>query len=250
MKPEFSEFSFGFALTRELVDTRSPGWAIAPVFPSLRAEGSAAGGYDVKLGAGYPIFLQFKRSHYLPTARASQWAKLGRPYYRFSIYSSLRSKQHALLVKLDSLPATALYAAPEFHTQTDLDSAFQLATVQRNTAFFRASAIGVIADTAEHHVCFAKGATSGHFFSDPRMIQRFPSGEDFVAEVVREIGKAESLTPNSFIRLFDERVGHLAPGSQPEAAAGTRIHGLSRVAAFSRVALGAELLWLQRGQPT
>jgi hypothetical protein len=47
MTPEISEFSYGFALTNEIV-----GWApvnAAPLFPSLIEEGRAGGGYDVAL---------------------------------------------------------------------------------------------------------------------------------------------------------------------------------------------------------
>ena len=60
MRPNISEFSYGFAITSELV--QAPGAVTAaPVFPSLRAEGQPGGGWDVRLDRpGVPRFLQFK----------------------------------------------------------------------------------------------------------------------------------------------------------------------------------------------
>ena len=81
MTPEISEFSYGFALTNELV-----GWAplaAAPIFPSLLEEGKAGGGYDVHLDApGTPLYLQFKRSDCMKRKSAKEISqhKLGRLY--------------------------------------------------------------------------------------------------------------------------------------------------------------------------
>ena len=49
MRPGFSEFSYGFALMHELVEAWRPLMRVAPMFPSLRQEGSPDGGYDVQL---------------------------------------------------------------------------------------------------------------------------------------------------------------------------------------------------------
>ena len=107
MKPEISEFSYGFALTNELV-----GWvalSAAPVFPSLIEEGKAGGGYDVKLDRpGVPLFLQFKRSHCMVRRTAKEHqavvalgGTLNVPYYRFPITEATTSDQHELLLALD-----------------------------------------------------------------------------------------------------------------------------------------------------
>ena len=57
MKPNISEFSYGYALTSELVRLFGIKGVGAPVFPSLKEEGSV--GYDVQV-PGLPLFLQFK----------------------------------------------------------------------------------------------------------------------------------------------------------------------------------------------
>ena len=48
MEPEFSEFSYGYALTDELIHWNGTKLKAAPVFPSLYDEG-AGKGYDLKL---------------------------------------------------------------------------------------------------------------------------------------------------------------------------------------------------------
>ncbi|WP_439868978.1 hypothetical protein [Pseudomonas syringae] len=65
MKPEMSEFSYGFAFTNELIHAPDSHVVAAPEFPSLQKEGKPSGGYDVKIPFGSPLFLQFKLSHFM-----------------------------------------------------------------------------------------------------------------------------------------------------------------------------------------
>jgi hypothetical protein len=93
--PEISEFSYGFALTNELV-----GWlelSVAPIFPSLIEEGKIGGGYDVKLDRpGAPLYLQFKRSEYMVRSWTKecrivrdQRGQLNVPFFRFPVRSKV-----------------------------------------------------------------------------------------------------------------------------------------------------------------
>jgi hypothetical protein len=59
VKAEFSEFSYGFAVTSEVDERLGDDLIAAPVFPSLRQERDL--GWDVKLRvAGDSMYLQFK----------------------------------------------------------------------------------------------------------------------------------------------------------------------------------------------
>jgi hypothetical protein len=59
MKPDISDFSYGYAVTEALVKRWRPTLDTAPVFPSLIDQGGL--GYDVSLvRQGIPYFLQFK----------------------------------------------------------------------------------------------------------------------------------------------------------------------------------------------
>ncbi len=59
MKPEMSEFSYGFAFTNELITAPGAHVVAAPEFPSLQKEGKPGGGYDVKIPFGSPRFVQY-----------------------------------------------------------------------------------------------------------------------------------------------------------------------------------------------
>ena len=98
---QFSEFSFGFAYTRELVARFWSALTGHPVLPSLFDEGQA-GGFDVAIGLyGWTYFAQFKRADYLSRRNALWWDEHFGPYYRFPITRRRTSRQHELLLELD-----------------------------------------------------------------------------------------------------------------------------------------------------
>ncbi len=82
MKPNISEFSYGYALTSELVRLFGIKGVGAPVFPSLREEGNL--GYDVQI-PGLPLFLQFKLSDEMVSSTAHQSDLLGVPHLRMHL---------------------------------------------------------------------------------------------------------------------------------------------------------------------
>lgn len=171
MTPDISEFSYGFALTNELV-----GWAslsAAPIFPSLIEEGKKGGGYDVKLDqAGAPLYLQFKRADCMMRASANEIKNhglpLSTPFYRFPITPRNKSFQHTSLVELDDGSNLVFYAAPRFHTINEINRAWQNADVSARSIFVAPSAIGLIHDNEKHAVSYDNSRT--FFCSEPREI--------------------------------------------------------------------------------
>lgn len=174
MKPQISEFSYGFALTNELV-----GWeelSAAPVFPSLLEEGKPGGGYDVKLDRpGVPLYLQFKRSEFMTRrngrearALALSGHRIEIPYYRFPITEGTVSQQHEMLIALDVAPNFVFYAAPRFHRLSEIDDAWQASAVASRSQFVAPHAIGSLA-TGSHTVAFDR---AGFWVcSEPRGIE-------------------------------------------------------------------------------
>ena len=171
MNPELSEFSYGFALTNELV-----GWTAlysAPIFPSLIEEGKEAGGYDVKLDyPAVPLYLQFKRSHCMTRRSAKEIkaykAALNLPFYRFSITERNRSFLHTSLVELDDGNNLVFYAAPRFHLLIQINEAWNTGQVANRSVFIAPREIGLIEDDESHHIAF--DSTHAYFCSDPRQI--------------------------------------------------------------------------------
>lgn len=178
MVPEISEFSYGFALTNELV--RWAELSAAPIFPSLVAEGGPGGGYDVKLDRpGAPLFLQFKRSECMTRRSAREWkmvkdlgGRLSIPFYRFPITQALKSDQHELLLALDTTPNLVFYAAPRFHALGEIDQAWQDAAVSARSVFVAPSEIGSL-DEDRH--CVAFDAARTWICSEPREIRALTS---------------------------------------------------------------------------
>ena len=97
MRPALSEFSYGYALTEDLVFSLGSAITAAPVFPSLSQEGKL--GYDVSLPyANFALFLQFKLSDEMgQRAIEAKTGILTPPYYRMHLWRKQRSQQHELL---------------------------------------------------------------------------------------------------------------------------------------------------------
>lgn len=156
MTPEISEFSYGFALTNELV-----GWAplsAAPVFPSLIEEGKAGGGYDVKLELpAVALYLQFKRSERMTRRSAKERKAIGPglyvPYHRFHVTEAKKSNQHDMLLQLDDGNSLVFYAAPRFHTLQEINWAWEHNAVSAQSIFVAPSVIGTLDDDS-HSVAF------------------------------------------------------------------------------------------------
>ena len=173
MKPDISEFSYAFALTSELIDKYSLMLTGAPIFPSLYSEGQAGGGYDVQIPRrGIPVFLQFKLSHCMVTRNASEADLLDVPYFRMLLRPLKRSKQHQLLLELEQKGNEVYYAAPEFSSPHELNSAYLRREVSARTAFFTPIAIGPLPDDGEHHVVFLPESTYGYLCSARKRIDR------------------------------------------------------------------------------
>lgn len=166
----FSEFSYGFLLTDELIHWPGTHLTGAPIFPSLQAEGQVGGGYDVKL-PGVPLFLQFKLSHRMERRDATETKDYHLylpPFYRMFLRPRSRSNQHQLLLDLEAFGNDVYYVAPAFFETTELNNAYIDHVVVQRSVFFRPSAIGPINNDARHWITFRDPAEGqGYFFSDP-----------------------------------------------------------------------------------
>lgn len=169
MTPDLSEFSYGFAVTHELIHSSAVPLRTAPVFPSLIEEGRAGGGYDVHLDIpGFPLFLQFKRSECMVRRSAVEIRRglpLRTPFYRMCLTESKRSAQHKLLLALDDRSNQVFYAAPLFHQIREFNDAYLVNQVVDRSVFIRPRDIGRL-DNQRHHVAF--DVLHSYVLSDPR----------------------------------------------------------------------------------
>lgn len=153
MRSDITEFSYGYALTSNLMDLQPSG--IAPIFPNLYQEGTEGGGYDVELPQ-IEKFLQFKLSEHMIRSSALHAAIVGIPHYRFELRPSKYSQQHALLLDLEAQGKEVYYCAPEFHNRDDLNEAFGAVEVPAKSAAFSPADIGELPDDGDHYVAFRR----------------------------------------------------------------------------------------------
>jgi hypothetical protein len=193
---QISEFSYGYAVTSELINKNSSCGA-APFFPSLRFEGGAGGGFDVVIEYLHatPIFVQFKLSEKLKRSNASEYHLFNSGYFRFPIWSSKDSNQHKLLLELAKTYSRVYYVAPRFHSIDELNNHFLNRRVIENSIFVRPAEIGEIKDTNDHVFAFHTDPAKGRYFcSEPWPIEEVNVWHDI------ESGLKEPQITFSFIR--------------------------------------------------
>ena len=165
MRPRFSEFTYGFAVTYELVESVREMLPGPPLLPSLAAEGSL--GYDVRMDGleGWTFLAQFKVPHRMVRPSALQWPSWLGPYYRFSTEDD--SEQHELLTNLEaqSIFNMVVYMAPCFTDPQSLSQHFNARSLESASLKIRPSVIG----QGDHVITFDEfGACLVH--SEPRAV--------------------------------------------------------------------------------
>lgn len=204
MTPNISEFSYGYAVTNEVVNLLGNSIAAAPQFPTLYAEGQAGGGYDVKIVGGIPIFLQFKLSHYMARTNCKEYERMKGPYYRWHLHSLQRSDQHNLLLELESKGQFVAYAAPLFHECAELNDHYLNDAILDNSMAFSPSDIGELPDEENHYVVFNRRGVAYRCSDDPVPV-KFDRLSRFLASKIN-MPASEPLDNEGVVRLGEEIV--------------------------------------------
>jgi hypothetical protein len=209
MKPEISEFSYGYALVETLTGG-AVGLTAAPIFPSLYQEGQPGGGYDAFLPArGLPVFLQFKLCHYMSRSSAKEWDEFGAPYYRFYLHSSgSQCHQHELLLELERDYREVYYAVPKFYTTPELNDAYLNGQIRDRSAFFRPSDIGVLPDHEEHYVVLSSEDQEIYRLCSkkPKSIKKPTSGKEFIEMSRRSVRERSQRIDREFLESMVRNV--------------------------------------------
>lgn len=219
----FSEFSYGFALTDELIHWYGTTLTAAPIFPSLQEEGRVGGGYDVKL-PGIPLFLQFKLSDRMERNNAVEVGRdnlLRTYFYRIHLRPLNRSAQHQLLLALESEANLVFYAGPAFFELAELNDAYRDHQVAQRSVFIRPSAIGPLPDDERHHIAFQDSSSSfGYRYSRPERVQRVRilTGKSLSMEVEERLksAKKHQLTNAELSRIAQSMIATIAKLSPTE----------------------------------
>lgn len=267
MELGYSEFSFGYACTENMIRSSVSGPKNAPFFPNLVQEGKL--GYDVCIDLpASPIILQFKipklmKHNSAPAIRKHKLAGISTPFFQMPIMNRNRSQQHAILLKLDSkMPGSVFYATPHLDGTKAFNNSYRRVNVHCDTAYISPCDIGRICDNKSHNIVYMQNGTEGWLCSTPRKIpildcnmlneiaqhkfnyekyMKFTETVNSVCEVIRE-----SL-PKSILQAEDEIVGRLAYGL----TSGTKgddfiaIRRLIVTRVLARIGLGLDVLIAQ-----
>ncbi len=196
MRAQFSEFSYGFAVTREVANIAHSQALEAPVLPSLVQEGSL--GWDAKFQLkGVSLFLQYKTSDWLSTARASHWNYVNGPYFRFPVYRPRDSRQHNLLVTLATKEDNVHYCAPMFHRAEEFNLSFFHDEVLKESVWISAKGLPLLspADVKYHHLLYTR---SHQLFwaTDPEPLVGISNARDGLENLLSQLETRRAPTIN------------------------------------------------------
>jgi hypothetical protein len=208
MKPDISEFSYGYALVEQISRNNAFQITAAPVFPSLIQEGYQFG-YDAAIQfGGVPLFLQFKLSDHLERSNAREASRVGLPYYRMHLRSARYSDQHSMLLNLENRGEVVFYAAPMFHRAEELNDAYINHQVFQRSLLISPSVIGTLPDLQEHYIVFNLSQQT-FVCSEPREIEKGLVGlENFISLAKRQIefGKRRTNDQRAMEELVNEMI--------------------------------------------
>jgi len=252
MRPNISEFSYGYALTDELIHWHATPIAAAPVFPSLYQEGQAGGGWDLRLDRpGLPLFLQFKLADCLirNTAREARENRLTVPYYRMHLRPARFSDQHEMLLDLEGAGNEVYYVAPAFHQPSELNAAYRAHEILARSLWIRPSWIGQLPDDRDHYVAFRQPGAK-LFCSEPRRLPGEGGFEEFIRATIGALAEKgrTALQPDRLATLAEQvitiarRKREIPADEQALTEEAIRLRRpLQQIAYYAHVFLDAEL---------
>lgn len=225
MKLGYTEFSYGYAFTENLIRSSPTGPATAPMFPNLVQEAKL--GYDVRVDLpGAPLYFQFKLPTLLTrdTAReiVDRLAGLSVNFFRMPLMRKDKSDQHKHLIDLERRrPNAVFYASPLMETVDDFNRAYAAAAVHAESAYFSPIDIGPLPDSAEHSVSYKRSSAIAWRCSEPRKVTQLRFS-DVIAKAQDDLSKRDGERLEDSVRKIREEVDPLLPRELLSAEPGIR----------------------------
>ncbi len=252
-QPDFSENSYGFALTLEISMALGPNIRAAPCFPTLREEGATGGGYDVKLTRpGVPLLIQFKRPDVMVSKAAKEFKKdrlnLDLPFYRMPLRTSGSSRQHDMLLQHCQSGNEVYYACPIFDSEEDFNQHFLNGVVSEHSIFVDPADVGPLSQEP-HFLSYSSRHEAWKYSEKPEYVEGDRSKEAMYRNVKEALAKegdhpvAERMEGYlaGLRTLLGETLGYKFLGEPPA----DPVDIVRQAATLSRAYLGAELFVAQ-----
>ncbi len=228
MKLGYTEFSFGYAFTENLIRSASTAIDKAPYFPNLYDEGRL--GYDVRIGfPGCPLYLQYKLPDLMIRDTAAEISKhsltgIMVPFYRMYLMKRSASRQHELLMKHEHRhPHSVFYATPALSSTGLFNATYKSAEVHMRSVLFSPSEMGPLPDDKQHVVAYREGLSYAWFCSEPREIRAFRF-EDIIGQLQRSFEEPRYQSVVDMARATLADVLQLLPRQLRVAESGIRQH--------------------------
>ncbi|MBY5708093.1 hypothetical protein [Rhizobium leguminosarum] len=197
MKVGYTEFSYGYAFTENLIRSLPTGPVGAPVFPNLIQEAKL--GFDVKINQpAAPLFFQFKLPERMKKGTAFEVSNgscpgLTTPFYRIGLMRSDLSKQHSHLIELEKrFPNCVFYAAPCLADIHAFNRSYGNGRVFTDSAFFSPGEIGPLPDNKQHTIAYRSDLGHAFFCSEPQEMHRWTFDE--ISKRIEELLKQKQFS--------------------------------------------------------
>ncbi len=198
MRAEFSEFSYGFALSYEIMSALLPQVVSEPLFPSFVSDDD----FGSSIEHGWPIFLRFKLAEYMKMPRARHWSDYDHPFFRLALPSRKHSNQHNLLRALAEREPEVYYAAPMFYRQIEFNQAFLANRILEQSVFIPLQALPDLTDDRDHHLTFCQGEPGVRWHSHTgQHLEVSKSGKKWLAQVKERAAAPRELGSPYFVEL-------------------------------------------------
>lgn len=208
MKAEFSEFSYGFSFTENLIRSKSS-VVSAPLFLNQVREYEWGCDLALELDNCFwkPLFFQFKVPDIMTTKRAREISKfslnISLPFFRMHLHRKNAYNQQRALAKLDNdFLGSAFYATPRFHEYPDLNKHFKNGEVHKHSALFSPTDIdkaNVLSGGGDHAIAYEANKSYGWLCSETRKI-----GSYNIDEIVEITDKDTRITEMSTEKKIEE----------------------------------------------
>jgi len=164
---EFSETQFSFCFTFEFITSFFPLIPL-PIFPNIREEGRAGGGYDVQINGN--IYFQFKIPNFYDKSNYNKyWRVYKHEFYRIKLETN--ENQYGFLKALQSPLNFVYYVTPQFYTRNDLENYYATNTIGVNSALFSIENLPAHG-SGYHNLIYSPRQPLGQLFSEPFPIKK------------------------------------------------------------------------------
>ncbi|MFK8021901.1 MAG: hypothetical protein AB8B86_19240 [Pseudomonadales bacterium] len=177
MRVGYTEFSYGYAFTENLINSQPGPPTRAPYFPNLQQEATL--GYDIRIDLPTcPIFFQFKIPKVMVRSTAAEikqhsLAGINVPFFRMPIMEAGVSNQHHHLLKLEqSNPNRVYYCCSTAPDIDHFNSDYLQQQMHNRSVVVAPSFVGSLPDQKKHNVVFTGLTGPIYFCSEPREIKR------------------------------------------------------------------------------